>query len=84
MKGYLDVGRWLCESGGAAEVVDGVRGVDARSKGGWTPLSELCSLCLSSNASATKVVTNSERFLKGPLTCSSLPSIETVGEPTHT
>ena len=39
-KGYLDIVRWLCESGGAAENVDGVPGVDVRSKGGWTPLSE--------------------------------------------
>ncbi|KAJ7129810.1 ankyrin repeat-containing domain protein [Mycena epipterygia] len=39
-KGYLDIVRWLCESGGATEEHDGVRGVDARSKGGWTPLSE--------------------------------------------
>ncbi|KZT66002.1 hypothetical protein DAEQUDRAFT_487317 [Daedalea quercina L-15889] len=37
-QGYLDIVRWLCESGGAAEAVDGVRGVDMRSKGGWTPL----------------------------------------------
>ncbi|KAJ7228782.1 ankyrin repeat-containing domain protein, partial [Mycena pura] len=37
-KGYLDIVRWLCESGGAADERDGVRGVDARSKGGWTPL----------------------------------------------
>ncbi|KAJ7499041.1 ankyrin repeat-containing domain protein, partial [Mycena latifolia] len=37
-KGYLDIVRWLCESGGAADEVDGVRGIDARSKGGWTPL----------------------------------------------
>ncbi|KAJ7047492.1 ankyrin repeat-containing domain protein, partial [Mycena alexandri] len=37
-KGYLDIVRWLCESGGAAEEHDGVRGVDSRSKGGWTPL----------------------------------------------
>jgi hypothetical protein len=39
-KGYLDIVRWLCERGGAAESVDGVHGVDTRSKGGWTPLSE--------------------------------------------
>ena len=39
-KGYLDIVRWLCESGGAAEEIDGVPGVDVRSKGGWTPLSE--------------------------------------------
>jgi len=39
-KGYLDIVRWLCESGGAAEEVDGVSGVDVRSKGGWTPLSK--------------------------------------------
>ncbi len=39
-KGYLDIVRWLCERGGAAESVDGVHGVDIRSKGGWTPLSE--------------------------------------------
>jgi ankyrin repeat protein len=38
-KGYLDVVRWLCEDGNATSEVDGVRGVDARSKGGWTPLS---------------------------------------------
>jgi hypothetical protein len=40
-KGYLDIVRWLCERGGAAESVNGVPGVDTRSKGGWTPLSEL-------------------------------------------
>ena len=39
-KGYLEIVRWLCEQGGAAEYVDGVHGVDMRSKGGWTPLSE--------------------------------------------
>jgi hypothetical protein len=39
-KGYLDIVRWLFERGGAAESVDGVHGVDMRSKGGWTPLSE--------------------------------------------
>ncbi|KAF9247178.1 hypothetical protein BU15DRAFT_84724 [Melanogaster broomeanus] len=37
-EGYLDIVRWLCESGGAAHEVGGVRGVDLRSKGGWTPL----------------------------------------------
>lgn len=31
----------MCDEGGAANEVDGVRGVDARSKGGWTPLSKL-------------------------------------------
>jgi hypothetical protein len=39
-KGYLDIVRWLCEQGGAATSVNGVRGVDTRSKGGWTPLSK--------------------------------------------
>lgn len=38
-KGYLDIVRWLCERGGAAASVNGVHGVDTRSKGGWTPLS---------------------------------------------
>ncbi|EJU06536.1 ankyrin [Dacryopinax primogenitus] len=41
-KGYLDIVRWLCEQGGAADVVSDddsrVRGVDRKSKGGWTPL----------------------------------------------
>ncbi|KAJ7667874.1 ankyrin repeat-containing domain protein, partial [Mycena polygramma] len=37
-KGYLDIVRWLCESGGAADEHESVRGVDVRSKGGWTPL----------------------------------------------
>lgn len=32
--------KYLCEEGGASEAFDGVRGVDIRSKGGWTPLSE--------------------------------------------
>lgn len=41
LQGYLDIVRWLCEQGGAAIEVDGLRGVDARSKGGWTPLSKL-------------------------------------------
>lgn len=36
--GYLDIVRWLCESGGAADQVNGVSGVDLPSKGGWTPL----------------------------------------------
>lgn len=40
MQGYLDIVRWLCEKGGAAAELDGAPGVDARSKGGWTPLSE--------------------------------------------
>jgi ankyrin repeat protein len=45
-QGYLDIVRWLCEQGGAATSVNGVRGVDARSKGGWTPLSRLsCWTC---------------------------------------
>jgi len=39
-KGYLDIVRWLCEQGGAATSVNGVRGIDTRSKGGWTPLSK--------------------------------------------
>lgn len=43
-KGYLDIVRFLCEKAGAAEVSPhdpgGVRGVDKKSKGGWTPLSE--------------------------------------------
>lgn len=39
-KGYLDIVRWLCEHGCAAASVNGVPGVDTRSKGGWTPLSE--------------------------------------------
>ena len=39
-KGYLDIVRWLCESGGAAEKIDGVPGVDVRNKRGWTPLSK--------------------------------------------
>jgi len=42
-QGYLDVVRWLCESGGAAAVTEttagSVRGVDRKaSSGGWTPL----------------------------------------------
>lgn len=32
--------KWLCEKGGAASVIDGVPGVDIRSKDGWTPLSK--------------------------------------------
>lgn len=47
LQGYLDIVRWLCESGGAADSHDGVRGVDARSKGGWTPLSKSPYLVLS-------------------------------------
>ncbi len=46
-KGYLDIVQWLCEQGGAAGSVDGVHGVDMRSKGGWTPLSELANLATS-------------------------------------
>ncbi|TFK76031.1 hypothetical protein BDN72DRAFT_363853 [Pluteus cervinus] len=37
-KGYLDIVRYLCESGGAISRSDGSSGVDARSKDGWTPL----------------------------------------------
>lgn len=44
MQGYLDIVRWLCEKGGAAAELDGAPGVDARSKGGWTPLSEQITL----------------------------------------
>lgn len=43
-KGYLDIVRWLCESGGATSEIDGAPGVDVRSKGGWTPLSEYSSV----------------------------------------
>lgn len=44
-QGYLDIVRWLCEKGGATAELDGAPGVDVRSKGGWTPLSEL-TLCI--------------------------------------
>jgi len=33
----------MCEKGGAAAIIDGVRGVDVQSKDGWTPLSEFIS-----------------------------------------
>jgi hypothetical protein len=47
-KGYLDIVRWLCEEGAAAALVDGVSGIDVRSKGGWTPLSTFgCHMCYS-------------------------------------
>lgn len=39
-QGYLDIVRCLCERGGAASTTNGIRGVDVRSKDGWTPLSE--------------------------------------------
>ncbi len=39
-KGYLDILRCICENGGADFDSDGTRRVDARSKGGWTPLSQ--------------------------------------------
>ncbi len=39
-KGYLDIVRYLCESGGAISRSDGSSGVDVRSKDGWTPLSK--------------------------------------------
>ena len=39
LQGYLDIVKYLCEKGGAANSVDGVRGVDVRSKDGYTPLS---------------------------------------------
>lgn len=35
----MDIVRWLCDHGHANDEVGGVRGVDKRSKGGWTPLS---------------------------------------------
>ena len=47
-KGYLDIVRWLCESGGATSEIDGAPGVDVRSKGGWTPLSEC--MCISGSS----------------------------------
>jgi ankyrin repeat protein len=51
-KGYLDIVRWLCEHGGAAASLNGVIGVDARSRGGWTPLSEFgCLMCCSNTES---------------------------------
>lgn len=45
-KGYLDIVRYLCEKASAAEPPhDGApRGVDQKSKGGWTPLSTLKNL----------------------------------------
>jgi len=47
-QGYLDIVKYLCEKGGAANSIDGVRGVDVRSKDGYTPLSTcLISLWLS-------------------------------------
>ena len=45
-KGYLDIVQWLCEEGGAASVTDTGRGIDIRSKVGWTPLSNFCFLWL--------------------------------------
>lgn len=42
-QGYLDIVKWLFEHGGASSESNGVRGVDIRSNGGWTPLSE-CSV----------------------------------------
>lgn len=44
--GYLDIVRYLCETGGAGKPVSAqtgegtVPGVDMKSKGGWTALSE--------------------------------------------
>lgn len=40
LQGYLDIVRWLCEHGGATLEVDGAPGIDVKSTGGWTPLSE--------------------------------------------
>lgn len=41
-QGYLDIVKWLCERGGAADVVHlptgSVGGVDRKAKCGWTPL----------------------------------------------
>ena len=45
IKGYLDIVRWLCETGGANKEENNIRGVNARSKGGWTPLSEPLTKC---------------------------------------
>lgn len=45
-QGYLDIVRWLCESGGATSELDNTRGVDIGSKGGWTPLSTFKNLRL--------------------------------------
>ncbi|KAJ7638694.1 ankyrin repeat-containing domain protein, partial [Roridomyces roridus] len=74
-KGYLDIVRWLCEHGGAAEVCDGVRGVDARSKGGWTPLSMLYSLPI-----PIGLILFSERVVKGPSPGCPLSAEQTSGE----
>ena len=72
-KGYLDIVRWLCERGGAASSVNGVHGVDTRSKGGWTPLSEFGWL---RGTIILKVV--SERRLQGPPSRGPLPPDKTV------
>ena len=45
-KGYLNIVQWLCEEGGAASATDTGRGIDIRSKVGWTPLSNFCFLWL--------------------------------------
>ena len=57
-KGYLDIVRWLCESGGATSEIEGAPGVDVRSKGGWTPLSKSrrTHACQSSESSYPLVV----------------------------
>lgn len=44
-QGYLDIVKWLCEKGGAAEVASSengrpVTGINRKSVGGWTPLSQ--------------------------------------------
>jgi hypothetical protein len=75
-KGYLDIVRWLCEQGGAAVPVNGVRGVDTRSKGGWTPLSEFGWITI-----ALKLRVSSECVFQGPPSYRSLPPNEAVCGP---
>ena len=75
-KGYLDIVRWLCEQWGAAAPVNGVPGVDTRSKGGWTPLSEFDWLTI-----VLMLRVSSECLFQGSPSYCSLPPDEAVCEP---
>ena len=78
-QGYLDIVRWLCEHGGASSVVDGVRGVDARSKDGWTPLSTIFNSLWRFPTSKL----HSECIFEGTFTCRSISAHEAICKPPY-
>jgi ankyrin repeat protein len=79
-KGYLDIVRWLCESGGAAEDIDGTPGVDVRSKGGYTPLSKSKTYFVMHIYSSPP---SSERSIEGAPACSFVSIEQANGQPSR-